>query len=139
MSCAGLTKRVARTAIALIVVVGPSRSAWSANDPPSPGPSTDRGTIAVEACDNASFCWSHPLPMGVDLNAVWVRSADDAWTVGDGGTSLHWDGRVWKQIETGTTENLVAVRGVGGGPEGARFVPDVAEVGRQALATPLDR
>lgn len=55
--------------------------------------------------------WSNPLPQGHWLFGVWASAGDDVWAVGLGGTILHWDGRRWAQVESGTR---MALRGVWG-------------------------
>lgn len=49
----------------------------------------------------------------VTLNAVALVSTDDAWVVGDGGFSEHWDGSSWTAVETGVIGNLFGVWGSG--------------------------
>jgi hypothetical protein len=43
------------------------------------------------------------------LNAVDGASPDDLWVVGDGGLVLHYDGLVWKQIDSHTERDLTSV------------------------------
>ena len=38
---------------------------------------------------------------------------NDAWAVGGGGTTLHWNGTVWSSVPSGTTETLYGVWGSG--------------------------
>jgi hypothetical protein len=47
------------------------------------------------ACNEAGWCWQHPLPQGNTLRAGWAVAANDVWAVGEGGTILHWDGQTW--------------------------------------------
>jgi hypothetical protein len=35
--------------------------------------------IPVDACNKAGFCWSYPLPMSENLNAVWALSLGCRW------------------------------------------------------------
>jgi hypothetical protein len=97
-----------------IVSVQPHKSAFSAPDAGATTKTFATATerpVAVHACDEAGFCWSHPSVPRVDLNAVWARAKNDVWIVGAAGTALHWDGRVWTQVETETTDDLVALHG----------------------------
>ena len=71
-------------------------------------PLLDRA-ILVRACDSAGFCEVQPLPIGVNLNAVWPFEPHDVWVVGDGGVALHFDGRAFRQVETATWDDLVAI------------------------------
>jgi len=75
-----------------------------------------------------------PIPLDVPrspdgeigaLLKVWGRSATDVWIVGGVGTILHWDGRAFSVVPSGTTETLFTVSGdddevviVGGGAAG---------------------
>jgi hypothetical protein len=45
------------------------------------------------------------------LNDVWGASESDVFAVGSGGTVLHYDGLVWAEMASGTTEDLYAVWG----------------------------
>jgi hypothetical protein len=45
------------------------------------------------------------------LSGVWVRGLDDAWAVGDKGTTLHWDGTSWSTVASGTSQSLADVWG----------------------------
>jgi hypothetical protein len=53
------------------------------------------------------------------LRAVWGRARNDVWAVGDHGTALRWDGRIWRAVPTGTAEPLFAVSG---GAEGTVWI-----------------
>ena len=64
------------------------------------------------------------------LIAVWGSSSKDVWAVGDAGTILHFDGKAWTQVESGTTESLLGV--VGHGPD------DVWAVGEKATMLHFD-
>ncbi len=55
--------------------------------------------------------WSSPQPSGIDLHAVWGAASDDVWSVGAAGTILHFDGRDWAPVESGTSLPLNAVWG----------------------------
>lgn len=47
------------------------------------------------------------------LNRVWPRAADDVWVVGDGGFVARRDATGWKSIMSGTSNDLLAVDGLG--------------------------
>lgn len=74
---------------------------------PGPGPTTPPA-----ACAETNWCWSNPLPQGNLLRRVWGTSATNLWAVGDSGTILRYDGKVWAPIASGTTANLNYVWGV---------------------------
>lgn len=45
------------------------------------------------------------------LNDVWGASESDVFAVGSGGAILYYDGLVWMEMASGTTEDLIAVWG----------------------------
>lgn len=45
----------------------------------------------------------------VHYNAVWGSAKDNVWIVGDEGMALHYDGRQWQALPTGTNDRLLAV------------------------------
>ena len=45
------------------------------------------------------------------LNGVWAASETLAWSVGDNGTILKWDGTSWAAAASGVTDNLNSVHG----------------------------
>jgi hypothetical protein len=47
------------------------------------------------------------------LHAAWVVSPTDAIAVGAGGLIVQFDGTAWKPVESGTTEDLIALWGSG--------------------------
>jgi PAS domain-containing protein len=75
------------------------------------------GVLSVRAAFQArtlcrgGWCWENPRPQGNRLRAVWARSPDEAWAVGDGGMILRWNGAFWYGVESGT---MVSLRGVWG-------------------------
>lgn len=70
------------------------------------------GFLPSKVCRGA-FCWESPLPQGNILRAVFVRSANDAWAVGGGGTILHWFGSTWAPVRSSTSVELWAIYGRG--------------------------
>ncbi|MGD9143833.1 MAG: hypothetical protein PVG61_08300 [Dehalococcoidia bacterium] len=46
-----------------------------------------------------------------DLLDIWGSSSSDVFTVGYSGTILHYDGKTWKQMNSGTNVDLVGVWG----------------------------
>lgn len=47
------------------------------------------------------------------LHAVWGSDVTHVWAVGEAGTIVFWNGQFWKQLLSGTTDNLAAVWGSG--------------------------
>lgn len=43
------------------------------------------------------------------LKSVEAIASDDVWVAGDDGTILHYDGNIWKNVESGTDENLYSI------------------------------
>jgi hypothetical protein len=46
-----------------------------------------------------------------DLDGVWGSAPDDVFAVGRDGLILHWDGAEWREMDSGTSEHLLDVRG----------------------------
>ncbi len=67
-----------------------------------------------------------PSPTTEDLWSVSVLSVDDAWAVGNNGTSAHWDGNEWQLVSTGFTYHLFDVQMLAS--------DDVYAVGTQTIA-----
>lgn len=66
------------------------------------------GAVAVEE-------WAaRTQPTGADLNAVWGTSTSNVFAVGDGGTTVHFDGDSWRLMESGTSADLLDVWGWSG-------------------------
>lgn len=77
------------------------------------GTATGGGFVPLAGgfCNDAGWCWENPLPMGADLNSIFVLSNDEAWAVGEHGITLHYlDGR-WHWEPTGIQTELNAVTG----------------------------
>lgn len=68
------------------------------------------GFLSSKVCRGA-FCWESPLPQGNALRALYVRSEQDAWAVGGGGTILHWIGSTWAPVRSGTSVELWGIYG----------------------------
>ena len=64
-------------------------------------------------CSPDGWCWENPLPHGCRLFSVWGTSGKDVFAVGDSGTILHFDGRTWSAVKSGTTRWLYSVWGAG--------------------------
>jgi hypothetical protein len=91
------------------------------------GPSSGRLYAVGGRAGRDGFVWSREgrswkdevlpeLPRLANGNApslfkVWGRSADDVWVVGDAGTILHFDGRSWALVPSGTSEPLYTITG----------------------------
>jgi len=70
------------------------------------------GSPISSVCSSGGWCWRNPLPQGGYLPSVWAADASNAWTVGDQGLILRWNGTSWDQVTSGTTQNLLAVWGL---------------------------
>ena len=66
------------------------------------------------------------------LHYVGGAGADDAWAVGQLGTTLHWDGSTWTAVPTGTQQRMRVVRGLG--PGRLRLAGEEAVVLQRKLA-----
>ena len=63
-------------------------------------------------CDEADWCpVAAPVQNFVALVSVWGASANDVWTVGSGGTVLHWNGTAWTATPTNRKDTFRAVWG----------------------------
>ena len=95
-------------------------------------------TPAEWSCRGVVFSYSGRHKLSPVLLGVSVASTYDAWAVGTGGYSAHWDGTTWRQVQTGTTVTLFGVwtsgaetyaTGAGGTIlrwNGATWVPEVS-------------
>ena len=45
------------------------------------------------------------------LHSVWGASSADVFAVGDGGTIIHYNGKSWSKMNSGTTNDLAGVWG----------------------------
>jgi hypothetical protein len=63
------------------------------------------GVHAVkQSFEPMSFDWTD-----ADLRSVFMLNASDGWTVGQGGTILHWNGAAWETVESPTESLLVSI------------------------------
>ncbi|MCS6913468.1 MAG: hypothetical protein NZ890_09540 [Myxococcota bacterium] len=62
-------------------------------------------------CRKPGWCFDDPASRSLALRAMWGRSAQDVWAVGDLGTVLHYNGFCWAVVPTEVTEDLRAVWG----------------------------
>jgi hypothetical protein len=54
-----------------------------------------------------SWCWSSPVPTGDDMGGFGGSSSSDVWLLPvESGSILHWDGRAWSRVASGTAEVL---------------------------------
>jgi hypothetical protein len=53
--------------------------------------------------------WAHPLPQGDNLLGIWGANPSNIWAVGDTGRILHFDGSVWRQLDTASDDYLAGV------------------------------
>ena len=64
---------------------------------------------------DASGDWE-PVDLGMTvplLNWMYGFGPSDLWSVGNAGTILHYDGSIWKEVESPTSENLWGIWGAG--------------------------
>lgn len=58
---------------------------------------------------------------------VWAAASNDVWVVGDAGVILHYDGRAWVQVPSGTGNDLISLWG--------RSADDIVAVGGRSNGT----
>lgn len=77
--------------------------------------STATTTLTVRAddsfCSSDKWCWRNPAPQEQGLAATWGPDASTLWAVGEGGTILKWDGRIWSQQTSPVKTNLRGIWG----------------------------
>jgi hypothetical protein len=74
----------------------------------------DAGPPAVpedSVCSDGGWCWSNPWPIGSDLSAVWVVSANDVWVGGEAGAIIHFDGTRWTRTPQPGTQQILSLWG----------------------------
>jgi hypothetical protein len=74
-------------------------------------PLSAQARFVQQLCTAGKVCWESPLPLDVNLNAIWGFATDNLWAVGDGGQILHWDGSRWNLQPSGVTRNLMSIWG----------------------------
>jgi hypothetical protein len=81
------------------------------------GEEPDAGnSVDLSALCEGVWCWEHPQPTGrVTFRGVHEIAPDDVWVCGYGGNLLHFDGRRWQSVPTGTNANLNRVWASGPG------------------------
>ena len=52
-----------------------------------------------------------PPSSDLALRRLWGLAPDDVWAVGDHGLVVHFDGRAWRKVPSGTTADLVGMAG----------------------------
>jgi len=75
---------------------------------PARSPSPDGGCRRDGGCAPAA-------PAGPQLVRFWGATPDDLWAIGTGGLILHFDGRAWQRVPSGTTADLHSISGRPGG------------------------
>lgn len=80
-------------------------------------PPADAASIDAEAtvpCESVAWCVV-PVPVSAryTLTSIWGSSKTDVWTVGSGGTILHYDGAAWTTVPSGHLETFLDVWGSG--------------------------
>ena len=67
---------------------------------------------------SGEWTWQYPVPQANYLYSVWGSSESDVYAVGyygDGnGAILHYDGKIWSPITSGTTKSLYGIWGSSG-------------------------
>ena len=63
----------------------------------------------IPGCSKDGWCWSTPTPQGNLLFSVSGSSASDVWAVGGAGAIVHWDGRSWAEVPSGSQDPLSSV------------------------------
>ena len=58
-------------------------------------------------------CWHSPIPQGNYLAAIWGSDRANVWAAGAAGTLLHFDGRIWESVESGSDAFLSGLWGSG--------------------------
>jgi len=66
-----------------------------------------------DAWSEVPTCHLAPEARG-PLYAVWGRGPDDVWAAGQAGALLHWDGRAFRAVSSGTNVDLVSIVGASG-------------------------
>ena len=71
------------------------------------------GLASTAGCANSQPKWrlQKALPRTADFHGVWGSSSSDVFVVGLDGVILHYDGKAWSEMESGTTEPLHGVWG----------------------------
>lgn len=71
-------------------------------------------TTSVVTCDRVAWCTpTTSSPVVHSLLAIWGSAANDVWTVGTGGTILHFDGTSWESTQTDLKNTFYGVWGSG--------------------------
>ena len=69
----------------------------------------------ARVCSADEICWERPFPAGNGLGAVQVITPNDIWSAGERGQVVHWDGKRWRRISSGTTRTLRGLWAAGSG------------------------
>jgi hypothetical protein len=86
----------------------------------STSPSTEKSEVtssnsipSIIPVENTSGSWSvqYTLPEKIYLNGIWGTSPNNVYAAGENGTLLHYDGKTWTKMETGTPSYLSVVWG----------------------------
>jgi hypothetical protein len=79
-----------------------------------PRPSVRTGTptsLDAGLCRRGAGCANAPATDLPVLRRMWGSAPDDVWAIGDRGVILHFDGRVWQHVPSGTTSDLSGIAG----------------------------
>ena len=71
-----------------------------------------RGAMPDGGCRSEAGC---PSGDSYSFERMWGSAPDDIWVVGLGGLIMHFDGRAWRRVPSGTTADLRAIAGRGRG------------------------
>lgn len=92
---------------------------------------TDAGMPPTGAiCTPTGFCFEYPAKFGIPLHDVWADSPTSAWAVGYSGAILHFDGRDWTLVKSGTRNTLYGISG--------RSRSDIIAVGESGTVVKFD-
>lgn len=98
--------------------------------------------VQTTGCYSSGFCWENPRPTGVAFWGIRGTSPNDIWAVGDQEYVLHWNGKHWVVVPSGTDELLLglsfadATHGWAVGTKGTIVFYDGTKWTKQANVTP---
>jgi hypothetical protein len=70
--------------------------------------------VAYHVVDNTAIGYPQEQQNPHFTHSSWGTSSTDMYSVGDGGTILHFDGMSWTRMVSGTTKNLYSIWGTSG-------------------------
>ncbi|MGB9664444.1 MAG: hypothetical protein ACPL25_05945 [Ignavibacteria bacterium] len=72
--------------------------------------SGDKIAILKDGIQINKFCL--PSNVSMSINKIWGSSSEDLYAVGNNGNIAHWDGRVWRKLESGTSTDINDIWGI---------------------------